>query len=54
MSLREPLAILGLVGAVWLPGALLVSLRGKRLRDDPLEFCFAGLAFGVLIFGWLA
>jgi len=54
MSLREPLAILGLVGAVWLPGALLVSLRSKRLRDDPLEFCFAGLALGVLIFGWLA
>jgi hypothetical protein len=54
MSLRELLTILGLIVAVWLPGAFIVSLRGKRLRDDPLEFSFMGLAFGILIFGWLA
>jgi hypothetical protein len=51
---REALAILILPFAAWLPGALAVSLWGKRLRDDPLEFLFAGLAFGVLIVGWLA
>jgi hypothetical protein len=54
MTLREPFAMIVVVGAVLLPGALAVSLWGKRFRDDPLEFLFAGLALGVLIFGWLA
>ncbi len=43
-----------LVSAALLSGALLLFGVGKRLRDDPLEFLFAGLACGVLIFGWLA
>ncbi|MDQ1300434.1 MAG: hypothetical protein QG637_352, partial [Chloroflexota bacterium] len=54
MIALQALAILILPLAAWLPGALAVSLWGKRLRDDPLEFLFAGLAFGVLILGWLA
>ena len=48
------LAIVALLLAPLLPGILAVSLWGRRLRDDPLEFIFAGLAFGILIFGWLA
>lgn len=54
MITPQALAILILPLAAWLPGALVVSLWGKRLRDDPLEFLFAGLAFGVLILGWFA
>ena len=54
MTLREPLAILGILVAAILPGALAVSLWGKRFRTDPLAFLFAALALGLLIFGWLA
>ena len=54
MTLREPLTILAILGAVLLLGALVVSLAGKRLRADPLEFIFAGLAVGILVVGWLA
>lgn len=54
MTVFEALAILVLPLAALAPGALTVSLWGKRLRDDPLEFLFAGLAFGVLMVGWLA
>ena len=54
MMLREPLAILGILAAAILPGALAVSLWGKRFRTDPLEFLFAALALGVLMLGWLA
>jgi hypothetical protein len=54
MTLREPLTILIMVIAVLLPGVLAESLWGKRFRDDPLEFLFAGLALGVLLLGWPA
>jgi hypothetical protein len=54
MTLRDPLVILAMVAGALLPGALAVSLWGRRLRTDPLEFLFAALALGVLIFGWLA
>ena len=54
MTLREPLVILGILAVAILPGALVVSLFGKRLRADPLEYLFAALAFGVLIIGWPA
>ena len=54
MTLREPLTILAIIAAALLPGALVVSLWGKRFRADPLEFLFAALALGVLILGWLA
>jgi hypothetical protein len=54
MTPREPLTILAIIAAALLPGALAVSLWGKRFRADPLEFLFAGLALGILIFGWLA
>ncbi|MGC8782653.1 MAG: hypothetical protein ACP5UQ_17465, partial [Anaerolineae bacterium] len=54
MTVFEALAILMLLLVALTPGALVVSWWGKRLRDDPLEFLFAGLAFGVLMVGWLA
>ena len=54
MTSRDLLVILVILAGVLLPGALAVSLWGKRLRSDPLEFLFAALALGVLIFGWLA
>jgi hypothetical protein len=54
MTFRDPLVILAIVAAALLPGALAVSLWGKRLRTDPLEFLFAALALGLLFFGWLA
>jgi len=54
MTVREPLAMLVIVMAALLPGALAVSLSGKRFRDDPPEFLFAGLAVGILVFGWIA
>ena len=54
MTLREPLTILAIIAAALLPGALAVSLWGKRFRADPLEFLFAALTLGVLIIGWLA
>ncbi len=54
MTLREPLTVLTIIAVALLPGALAVSLWGKRYRDDPLEFLFAALALGVLILGWLA
>lgn len=54
MTVFEALAILVLPLAALTPGALAVSLWGKRLQDDPPDFLFAGLAFGVLMIGWLA
>ena len=54
MMLREPLTILAIISAALLPGALAVSLWGKRFRADPLEFLFAALALGVLMLGWPA
>ena len=54
MTLREPLIILVIIAAALLPGALAVSLWGKRFRADPLEFLFAALALGVLMIGWPA
>lgn len=54
MTALEAFSILALPLAALAPGALAVSLWGKRFRDDPLEFIFASLAFGVLIIGWPA
>ena len=54
MILRAFLVVLVLVAAALLPGALAVSLWGKRFRADPLEFLFAALALGVLMIGWPA
>ena len=54
MTLREPLTILAIIAAALLPGALAVSLWGKRFRADPLEFLFAALTLGVFMIGWPA
>ena len=43
MTLRDPLTILAIISVALLPGALVVSLWGKRFRVDPLEYLFAAL-----------
>jgi hypothetical protein len=48
--LALPIVIL----AALIPGMLALRLWGKRFADDPLEYLFAGLAWGLLGIGWLA
>lgn len=54
MTAFEAFAILVPPVAALVVGVLAVSLWGMRPQDDPLEFFFAGLAFGILMVGWLA
>jgi hypothetical protein len=48
--LALPIVIL----AALIPGVLALRLWGKRFAGDPLEYLFAGLAWGLLGIGWLA
>lgn len=50
----SPVALLLIILAACLPGALALRLWRKRFAADPIEFLFASLAFGLLFIGWSA
>jgi hypothetical protein len=53
--MKPPLLALPIIIlAALIPGVLALRLWDKRFADDPLEYLFAGLAWGLLGIGWLA
>lgn len=54
ITLPPPLAVLLVLLAAGLTGALLLSLWRKRAGGDPVEFIFAAVSLGLLLIGWLA
>jgi len=47
-------AVIAIIGAAFLPGALLLWLADRRRVTDPGIFIFAALSLGLLVFGWIA